>query len=67
MGVKKIGRYRRDLLIGQLLFADDVALVVESAEQLHSSATDFGSVGQRTKVRVKVEKSKVVGKDGVAT
>ena len=46
--------------MSQLLFADDTALVAESAEQLQCLVREFGRVCERRKLRVNVEKSKVM-------
>ena len=52
-------------ILSQLLFADDTALVAESAEQLQCLVREFGEVCERRKLRVNVDKSKimVVGKN----
>ena len=46
--------------LNQLLFADDTALVAESAEQLRRLVMEFGRVCERRKLRVNVGKSKVM-------
>ena len=43
-----------------MLFADDTALVAESAEQLQCLVREFGMVCKRRKLRVNVDKSKVM-------
>ena len=47
-------------MLSQLLFADDTALVAESAEQLQRLVSEFGSVCERRKLRVNVDKSKLM-------
>ena len=47
-------------MLSQLLFADDTALVAESAEQLQCLVREFGRVCERRKLRVNVDKSKVM-------
>ena len=49
-----------ELVLSQLLFAYDTALVVESAEQLQRPVAELGRVCKRRKLRVNVEKSKVM-------
>ena len=65
MGVKLSVGGEREWLLSQLLFADDTALVAESAEQLQCLVREFGRVCARQKLRVNVDKSKVmiVGED----
>ena len=46
--------------ITQLLFADDTALVADSAEKLCRLVPEFGSVCERRKLRLNVGKSKVM-------
>ena len=46
--------------MSRLLFADDTALVAESAEQLQCLVREFGRVCKRRKLRVNVDKSKVM-------
>ena len=46
--------------INQLLFADDTALVADSAEKLCRLVNEFGRVSDRRKLRVNVGKSKVM-------
>lgn len=59
-GVKLSGEGERDWVLSQLLFADDTALVAESAEQLQCLVQEFGGVCKRRKLRVNVDKSKVM-------
>ena len=47
-------------MLSQLLFADDTASVAESAEQLHCLVREIGRVCVRRKLRVNVDKSKVM-------
>ena len=60
MGVKLCVGGEREWLLSQLLFADDTALVAESAEQLQCLVREFGRVCERRKLRVNVDKSKVM-------
>ena len=60
MGVKMTVEDGGEWVLSQLLFADDTALVAESAEQLQRLVTEFGKVCKRRKLRVNVEKSKVM-------
>ena len=46
--------------INQLLFADDTALVADSEEKLCRLVSEFGSVSERRKLRVNVDKCKVM-------
>ena len=46
--------------INQLLFADDTALVADSEEKLCRLVSEFGRVYERRKLRVNVDKSKVM-------
>uniref|UniRef100_A0A8C8DHP6 ribonuclease H n=1 Tax=Oryzias sinensis TaxID=183150 RepID=A0A8C8DHP6_9TELE len=46
--------------VNQLLFADDTALVADSEESLARLVEEFGRVCDRRKLRVNVEKSKVM-------
>ena len=46
--------------INQLLFADDTALVADLEEKLCRLVSEFGSVCERRKLRVNVDKSKVM-------
>ena len=46
--------------LNQLLFADDTALVADSEEKLCRLVTEFGRVCERRKLRVNVNKSKVM-------
>jgi len=46
--------------VSQFFFADDTALVAESAEQLQCLVREFGRVCERRKLRVNVDKSKVM-------
>ena len=46
--------------INQLLFADDTALVADSEEKLCRLVSEFGRVCERRKLRVTVDKSKVM-------
>ena len=55
--VKMIDREQRKRFLSQLLFADDTALVTESAEQLQSLLREFGKAYGRNKLRVNVEKN----------
>ena len=47
-------------VLSQLLFADDTALMAESAEQLQCLVTEFGRVCKRRKLRINVNKRKVM-------
>ena len=47
-------------VLSQLLFADDTALMAESAEQLQCLVSEFGRVCKRRKLRINVNKSKVM-------
>merc|ERR1711888_78008 len=47
-------------VLSQLLFADDTALVADSAEPLQALVREFGRVCERRKLRVNVDKSKVM-------
>ena len=49
-----------DWMLSQLLFADDTALVADSAEQLQCLVREFGRVCERRMLRVNVDKSKVM-------
>ena len=60
MGVKMNEDGGREWVMSQLFFADDTALVVESAEQLQCLVRKFGKVCKRRKLRVNVGKSKVM-------
>ena len=60
MGVKMRVHGESEWILSQLLFADDTALVAESAEQLQCLVREFGRVCERRKLRVNVEKSKVM-------
>ena len=60
VGVKMREEGEREWVLSQLLFADDTALVAESAEQLQCLVGEFGRVCKRRKLRVNVEKSKVM-------
>ena len=60
IGVKLSVGGEREWLLSQLLFADDTALVAESAEQLQCLVSEFGRVCDRRKLRVNVDKSKVM-------
>ena len=51
-----VGRFE----INQLLFADDAALVADSEENLCRLVSKFGRVCERSKLRVNVDKSKVM-------
>ena len=59
-GVKMRVDGEREWMLSQLLFADDTALVAESAEQLQCLVREFGRVCERRKLRVNVDKSKVM-------
>ena len=59
-GVKMSVRGEREWVLSQLLFADDTALVAESSEQLQCLVREFGGVCKRRKLRVNVDKSKVM-------
>ena len=48
------------LVINQLLFADDAALVADSEEKLCRLVSEFGRACERRKLRVNVGKSKVM-------
>ena len=64
MGVKINEDGEREWMVSQLLFADDTALVAESAEQLQCLVREFGRVCKRRKLRVNVDKSKVMSVGG---
>ena len=51
-----VGRFE----INQLLFADDTALVANSEEMLCRLVSEFGRVCERRKLRVNVDKSRVM-------
>merc|ERR1712121_55348 len=59
-GVRLSEEGEREWVLSQLLFADDTALVAESAEQLQCLVQEFGRVCKRRKLRVNVGKSKVM-------
>ena len=59
-GVKMRGDCEREWILSQLLFADDTALVAESAEQLQCMVREFGRVCERRKLCVNVDKSRVM-------
>ena len=59
-GVKMRVDGESEWMLSQLLFADDTALVAESAEQLQCLVRKFGRVCERRKLRVNVDKSKVM-------
>ncbi|WP_435331133.1 reverse transcriptase domain-containing protein, partial [Klebsiella pneumoniae] len=46
--------------LNQLLFADDIALVADSEETLRQLVEEFGRVCERRKLKVNVNKSKVM-------
>ena len=46
--------------VSQLLYADDTVLMADSAEDLQCLLSEFGSVCERRKLRVNVNKSKVL-------
>ena len=50
----------REWKVGQLLFADDIALVADSREKLRRMIESFARVCTRRKLKVNVGKSKVV-------
>ena len=52
--------HEREWMMSQLLFADDTAIVAESAEQLQCRVREFGRVCKQRKLRVNVDKSKVM-------
>ena len=58
--VMLIDLYQREWFPIQLFITDDMALGAESDEQLQCLVTEFGSVCAGTKLRLYVEKSKVV-------
>ena len=60
MGVKMRVNGESEWILSQLLFADDTALVAESAEQLQCLVREFGRVCERRKLRINVDKSKVM-------
>ena len=60
MGVKMRVHGESEWILSQLLFADDTALVAESAEQLQCLVREFGRVCERRKLRVNVDKSKIM-------
>merc|ERR1719470_770961 len=47
-------------VLSQLLFADDTAFMAEFAEQLQCLVSEFGRVCKRRKLRINVNKSKVM-------
>ena len=59
-GVKLRNESGNEWVLSQLLFADDTALVADSAEQLQALVREFGRVCERRKLRVNVDKSKVM-------
>ena len=59
-GVKMRVDCEKEWMLSQVLFADDTALVVESAEQLQCLFLEFVRVCKRRKLRVNVNKSKVM-------
>ena len=60
MRVKMNDYGESEWVVCQLLFADDTALVAESAEQQQCLVREFGRVCKRRKLRVNVDKSKVM-------
>ena len=56
----KLRRNGREREVGQLLFADDTALVADSSEKLRRMVESFTRVCRRRKLKVNVGKSKVV-------
>merc|ERR1712002_202066 len=65
MGVKMSVGGEGEWVLSQLLFADDTALVAESADQLQCLVKEFGRVCKRRKLRVNVDKSKVMSVGGI--
>ena len=59
-GLELIGADGGAYELNQLLFADDTALVADSEEKLCRLVTEFGRVCDRRKLRVNVNKSKVM-------
>ena len=59
-GVKMVGADGRGWELCQILFADDTALVADSEEKLQKLVEEFGRVCERRKLRVNVNKSKVM-------
>ena len=59
-GLGLIGDDRQPWKLNQILFADDTALVADSEEALQQLVTEFGRVCKRRKLKVNVEKSKVM-------
>ena len=64
MGVKMSVGGEEEWVLSQLLFADDTALVAESAEQLQCLVSEFERVCKQRKLRVNVNKSKVMSVEG---
>ena len=65
-GVEMFDSMGRSWRVSQLLFADDAVLMAESAKDLQDLVAGFGRVCERRKLRVNVNKSKVLvcSKDG---
>uniref|UniRef100_A0A3P9JM39 ribonuclease H n=1 Tax=Oryzias latipes TaxID=8090 RepID=A0A3P9JM39_ORYLA len=59
-GVSMMNTDSSEWSVNQLLFADDTALVADSEESLARLVEEFGRVCDRMKLRVNVEKSKVM-------
>uniref|UniRef100_A0A3P9JF00 ribonuclease H n=1 Tax=Oryzias latipes TaxID=8090 RepID=A0A3P9JF00_ORYLA len=59
-GVSMVNNDGSEWSVNQLLFADDTALVADSEESLARLVEEFGRVCDRRKLRVNVEKSKVM-------
>ena len=59
-GLELIGADGGAYELSQLLFADDTALVADSEEKLCRLVTEFGRVCERRKLRVNINKSKVM-------
>ena len=54
--VKKTDRNQREWILNQLLFEEDTELVAASAEHLHCSGLEFGTVFKREKLSLNVKK-----------
>ena len=59
-GLKLIDANANEWELNQLLFADDTVVVADSEEKLNQLVTEFGRVCERRKLRVNVDKSKVM-------
>ena len=59
-GVGMVGERGEELQVNQLLFADDTVLMADSEEKLRRVVCEFGKVCNRRKLKVNVNKSKVM-------